>query len=331
MLPRDGCLKLLAWGVLAFLEDLDSHEPGLGEVSRPVHEGETALRDRELDQVALAERLANQSEGVGSRSGASDRIHDKRSVDMVFEKTLHSFEQLLVVSALPLQKAGTGLDAQLCRLEEEFLHSPTVRSHGKMLPKIALGGSVHRSMAERTDMTVLLNRASGGDREAQNELAPLVYEVLKAKAEAMMRSESRAVSVQATVLVNDAFMRLVGGAAVDWQSRAHFFATASRVMRRVLVDHARARSRLKRGGGAVTVQLDEALTVSISQDTDILRLDEALTRLAEVDPDQAEMVTMRFFGGMSMQGVADAMGRPKRSIEREWTMIKAWLRQELSS
>jgi RNA polymerase sigma factor (TIGR02999 family) len=186
-------------------------------------------------------------------------------------------------------------------------------------------------VAEPKDMTVLLKRASSGDREAQNELAPLVYATLKSKAEAMMRGEQRSVSVQATVLVNDAFMRLVDGAAVDWQSRTHFYATASRVMRRVLVDHARARSRLKRGGGAGTVQLDEALTVSVESDNDILKLDEALTRLAEIDPEQAEMVTMRFFGGMSVQGVADALGRSKRSVEREWSMIKAWLRQEMTT
>lgn len=180
------------------------------------------------------------------------------------------------------------------------------------------------------DFTQLLRRASGGDRAAQNELAPLVYDALKSRAEAMMRGERRAQSIQPTILVNDAFMRLVDGATLDWQSRGHFFAMASTVMRRVLVEHARARSRLKRGGEVKTVELDEALTVSAGSDVDVLRLDEALTRLAELDPQQAQIVTMRFFGGLSVEGIAEALGLSKRTVEREWTMIKAWLRQELS-
>ncbi len=180
------------------------------------------------------------------------------------------------------------------------------------------------------DVTLLLRRASTGDQAAQNELAPLIYDALKARAESLMRREGHADSIQATILVNDAFMRLVGGATVDWQSRTHFFAMASKVMRRVLVEHARARSRLKRGGESVKVELDEALTLSPERDEDVIRLDEALERLAEIDSAQAEIVTMRFFGGMSVEGIAETLGMSKRSVEREWTMIKAWLRQELS-
>ena len=184
---------------------------------------------------------------------------------------------------------------------------------------------------EKRDLTLLLKRASGGDRAAQNELAPLVYDALKSRAEAMLRGERGAQSIQPTILVNDAFMRLVDGATLDWQSRGHFFAMASTVMRRVLVEHARARHRLKRGGEVKKVDLDEALTVSAESDDDVLRLDEALVRLAEIDPQQAEIVTMRFFGGMSVEGIAEALGLSKRTVEREWTMIKAWLRQELTS
>lgn len=157
-----------------------------------------------------------------------------------------------------------------------------------------------------------------------------MYDALKSRADAMMRREKRAVSVQATLLVSDAFMRLVDGATLDWQSRGHFFAMASTMMRRVLVEHARARSREKRGGEAERVQLDEALTVSAESDVDVLRLDDALTRLAEEDPKQAEIVTMRFFGGMSVEAIAETLGLSKRAVEREWTMIKAWLRRELS-
>jgi len=180
------------------------------------------------------------------------------------------------------------------------------------------------------DVTTLLKRASGGDAAAQNALAPLVYDALKGRAEALMRGESRAQSIQATVLVNDAFMKLIDATQITWESRAHFFRMASQTMRRVLVDHARARNSLKRGGEITKVQLEEALTVSMSRDTDVLRLHDALERLAEVDPQQAEIVTMRFFGGVSMQGIADTLGISKRTAEREWTMIKAWMRRELS-
>lgn len=179
-------------------------------------------------------------------------------------------------------------------------------------------------------VTILLKRASGGDASAQNELAPLVYGVLHQRAQALMRGESKAQSVQATVLVNDAFMRLVGGASIDWESRAHFFRMASKTMRRVLVEHARARGSLKRGGELTKVQLDEALTLSPGQDAHILALHDALEALAAVDPKQAEMVTLRFFGGLSMDAVAETLGMSKRQAEREWTMVKAWLRKELA-
>jgi RNA polymerase sigma-70 factor, ECF subfamily len=182
---------------------------------------------------------------------------------------------------------------------------------------------------ENRDVTVLLKRASAGDAAAQSELAPLVYGALHSRAEAMMRGESRAQSIQATVLVNDAFMKLAG-ASVEWESRAHFFRLAARTMRRILVDHARARVSEKRGGEFTKVQLDESLTVSATEGADVLALNEALERLAEVDPQQAEIVTLRFFGGMSMQGVAETLGISKRAAEREWTMIKAWLRKEMS-
>lgn len=181
------------------------------------------------------------------------------------------------------------------------------------------------------DVTQLLRAASAGDSEAQNQLAPLVYDTLKRRAAALMRGESRAQSIQATVLVNDALMRLLDGVTPDFESRNHFYRLASITMRRVLVEHARARTSLKRGGEYHKVQLEEALTVSASRDRDVLALHDALEALAKEDPVQAEIVTMRFFGGLSMQTVADATGLSKRRVEREWTMIKAWLRKELSA
>ena len=180
------------------------------------------------------------------------------------------------------------------------------------------------------DVTLLLQQAAGGDPAAQNALAPLVYGELKGRAEALMRRELRADSVQATVLVNDAFMRLIDADQVDWESRAHFFSLASNTMRRLLVDRARARRRAKRGGGEVLVALDDALVVSPEQDGDILAVNAALERLETVDPLHARIVTLKFFGGLNMQDVADAVGMSKRACEREWTLIRAWHRRELA-
>ncbi len=179
-------------------------------------------------------------------------------------------------------------------------------------------------------VTLLLQKARHGDRKAQNDLAPLVYDELKDRAQALMRRERNAQSIQATVLVSDAFMRLIDAGEVDWESRNHFFALASNTMRRVLVEHARARSRQKRGGDVQRVPLDEVIMLSADRDHDVLALDDALRRLEELDPRQADIVTMRFFGGMSMADVATAVGLSKRNCEREWTLIKAWLRRELA-
>ena len=185
-------------------------------------------------------------------------------------------------------------------------------------------------MSDSTDVTALLQRARQGDAGAQAQLAPLVYQELKMRAERLMAREAAGHSLQATMLVNDAFLRLVDTDRVDWESRGHFFALAARVMRRVLVEHARARNAGKRGGGKPKVQLDEALTVSVDHDEDILRVEAALVRLAEVNPARAELVTMRFFGGLTVAEIAAATGVPKRTCEREWTLVKAWLRRELA-
>ncbi|TNE85319.1 MAG: sigma-70 family RNA polymerase sigma factor [Deltaproteobacteria bacterium] len=180
------------------------------------------------------------------------------------------------------------------------------------------------------EVTELLVRSREGDEAARNALAPLVYDELKQLAARHMRREHSAHSVQATQLVSDAFMRLVGQARVDWESRSHFYALASRVMRQILVEHARARGRQKRGDGATHVSFDDVVTVSTDRDEDILAIEDALEALEAIDPRQAEIVTMRFYGGMSMQAVADALGMSKRSADREWALIKAWLRRELA-
>lgn len=180
------------------------------------------------------------------------------------------------------------------------------------------------------DVTGLLQAAHDGDQAAEAALLPLVYDELRRRANGMMRRESAAHTLQPTALVHEAYMRMIRQDNVDWQGRTHFFALSSKMMRRVLVDHARSRMRQKRGGDAVKVSLDSGLQLSVQRDPDILALDQALTRLAALDERQARIVEMRFFGGMTVSDVADVLGVSKRTIEAEWTMIKAWLRRELS-
>lgn len=178
-------------------------------------------------------------------------------------------------------------------------------------------------------VTALLSAASDGDKSAEDALVPMVYDELKRRARAMMQRERADHTLQATALVHEAYALLVKQ-SVSWKSRAHFYATAAQLMRRILVDHARARLRSKRGSGAVKVALDENVALSPNRDEDVLALDRALERLAELDERQADIVVMRFFGGMTVDEVAELIGVSKRTVEGEWTMAKAWLRRELS-
>jgi RNA polymerase sigma-70 factor (ECF subfamily) len=181
------------------------------------------------------------------------------------------------------------------------------------------------------DITEILAAASAGDAAAANQLAPLVYAELRRRADALMRRESSGHTLQATQLVHDAYVKLVQQDRASWTDRNHFFAVASQTMRRLLVDHARGRQRQKRGGAHVKLSLDEGLGLSVESDPDIIALDEALTRLQELDPRQAKLVEMRFFAGLTVAEVAEVLGMSKRSVEAEWTMVSAWLRRELTS
>ncbi len=183
---------------------------------------------------------------------------------------------------------------------------------------------------EARDVTQLLVAASGGDAKAAEALLPVVYDDLRRRAQAMMRREGGGHTLQATALVHEAYMRLIQQDRVDWQGRAHFFAIAAQIMRRILVDHARGRLRAKRGGGQAKVSLDEGLPLTTERDADVVALDDALQRLATLDPRQAQIVEMRFFGGLTVEEVALALGVSKRTVEAEWTLIKAWMRRELS-
>ena len=187
-----------------------------------------------------------------------------------------------------------------------------------------------RATMTSADLTLLLEAAGAGDANARDELAREVYEELRRIARSHVSREHGNHSVQATQLVNDAFVRLVERSEVSWENRRHFYGFASRVMRQLLVDRARARKARKRGGDASPVPFDEARTISLDRDEDVLRVDEALRQLATVDARQAEIVTMRFYGGLGMQEIAEALGISKRAAEREWTLIKAWLRRELA-
>jgi RNA polymerase sigma factor (TIGR02999 family) len=186
-------------------------------------------------------------------------------------------------------------------------------------------------VAEPEDVTALLQAASAGSKEASDALMPVVYEELRRRAAALMGREEARHTLQPTALVNEAWMRLIRQDRVDWQGRAHFFAVASEIMRRILVDHARGRLRTKRGGDQVRVSLDEGMGLSIERDADVLAVHEAVERLAALDARQAEIVVMRFFGGLTVQEVASVIGVSVRTVEAEWTMIKAWLRRELTS
>ncbi|MFV1995657.1 MAG: ECF-type sigma factor, partial [Verrucomicrobiales bacterium] len=169
------------------------------------------------------------------------------------------------------------------------------------------------------------------DKEAVNRLMPLVYDEMRALAHRYMSRESEGHTLQATELVNEAYLKLVNKDLIDWKGRTHFFAVGATTMRRILVDHARRRKRLKRGGNMRRISLDEGLALSPQKDADLLAVDDALTRLAQIDEDQAKIVEMRFFGGLTVQEVAEVLGVSKRKVEAEWTMVRAWLRRELTN
>ena len=181
----------------------------------------------------------------------------------------------------------------------------------------------------RQDVTRILAEASAGDRQAVDRLLPIVYAELRALAQSFLAAERPGHTLQATALVHEAFLRLVDQRDTQWQSRAHFFAIAAQAIRRILVDHARTRNRAKRGGGRSRVPLDEAPPIPADTDVDILALNDALSRLAELSERQARIVELKFFAGMRMKEIAEVMGISVRTAEADWTMAKAWLRREI--
>jgi RNA polymerase sigma factor (TIGR02999 family) len=178
--------------------------------------------------------------------------------------------------------------------------------------------------------TALLLAWGRGDRDALDQLIPLVHDELRLLARRHLRRERAGHTLQATALVNEAYLRLIEVKQVRWQNRAHFFAMASRMMRRVLVDSARARGYKKRGGGAERVSLDEALLVSKEPAQDLVALDDALSALAAVDVRKSQVVEMRFFGGLSVDETAGVLGVSPDTVMRDWRLAKVWLLRELS-
>lgn len=176
----------------------------------------------------------------------------------------------------------------------------------------------------------LLTGIRSGDRVSAERLLPIVYDQLRDIAARQMRGEAENNTLQPTALVHEAYLKLVDQSRVDWKGRTHFVAVAAQAMRRILVDHARHRQALKRGGEFRRITLDEGLAAEWQTDQDVLSLDCALEKLAQLDQGQARIVELRFFGGLQIDEVAEALGMSKRSVEREWTMIRAWLRRELS-
>lgn len=183
---------------------------------------------------------------------------------------------------------------------------------------------------EPIEITRLLRAWGGGDKAALDELTPQVYRELRRIAGRYMNRESAGLTMQATALVNEAYLRLVDVTGANWQDRAHFFAVSANIMRRILVDQARARGSAKRGGAAKAVNLEDAPEIaSPGRDREIVALDDALNLLAEVDPRKARVIELRFFGDLSVEETAAVLGVSEITVMRDWKMAKAWLQREM--
>jgi RNA polymerase sigma factor (TIGR02999 family) len=182
-----------------------------------------------------------------------------------------------------------------------------------------------------SNVTQLLLAWNEGDPTALDRLMPVVYDELRRLARRYMRQEDPAHTLQATALVNDVYIRLVDQKQVNWQNRAHFFGAASQMIRRLLVDHARARHRLKRGGDALRVTLHDDLNAAVPVQLDVVALDDALSRLAQLDPQQERIVELRFFTGLSIEETAEALSISPATVKRDWATGRAWLYREMTS
>jgi RNA polymerase sigma factor (TIGR02999 family) len=185
--------------------------------------------------------------------------------------------------------------------------------------------------AQRGELTNLLVEWGNGSESALERLLPVVYEELRALARSHLRRERRGHTVQTGTLVHQAFIRLIEGKPVRWEGRAHFFGVAARLMRQILVDHARARDAVKRGAGEAAEPIAAALSVAVqAMDVGVIALDRALTELSALDPQQARVVELRFFGGLTVEETAEVLGISTGTVKREWSMARAWLRRAVA-
>jgi RNA polymerase sigma factor (TIGR02999 family) len=182
----------------------------------------------------------------------------------------------------------------------------------------------------QSEITAMLKAWSNGDGAQAGELFPLLYDDLRKRAHSFLRRERPGHTLQTTALINETYLKLREQRNIEWESRAHFFAICATLMRRILVDYAKTRHRHKRGGGAVHLPLEDlVLAAEQKDDIDMLALDDALNRLAAMDPQQARIVELRFFSGFSIEDAADVLGISPSSVKRDWRAAKAWLRHEL--
>lgn len=179
------------------------------------------------------------------------------------------------------------------------------------------------------DVTQLLQDWGGGDQKALEKLVPLIYSELRQIAHKCLYRERPGHTLQTTALVHEAYLKLIDQRDTRWQNRAHFFAIAAQAMRRILVDNARRHTAAKRGGVAENLPLDEAANLSLDPDPILLPLNEALNELAEIDPQQSQIVELRYFGGLTIEETAEVMKLSKDKVKGDWAMARAWLRQEL--
>lgn len=196
----------------------------------------------------------------------------------------------------------------------------------------AAGGGNGNEMRESSpeDVTKLLVAWSQGEQSALDKLIPLVYDELHRLAKRQMGHERAGHPLQTTALVNEAYLRLIEASQVGWQNRAHFFAVSAQLMRRILVDFARSRKRVKRGGDVRQVSLDEAIEVSEERESDLVALDDALSALAAIDPRKSKVVELRFFGGLSVEETAEVLNISTETIMRDWKFAKSWLLREMT-
>jgi RNA polymerase sigma factor (TIGR02999 family) len=183
---------------------------------------------------------------------------------------------------------------------------------------------------ESKDVTTLLLEWGGGRRQALDELMPLVYDQLRRLAAHQLRRERPNHTLHGTALVHEAYLKLIDQSRVQWKDREHFFAVAAQVIRRILVTYARSRNASKRGGGNTLLAFDESIALPDRKDVDLIRLDDALESLSRLDPQQARIIELRFFGGLSIEGTAEVLKTSTSTVSREWSLARAWLHRELN-